>query len=605
MIAKTKRHIKPGYEYDHLFPVSENDNKTIRKNANVYHTVEFIPKVVQETLFQTKKIAQRLKGNSVYDTCKNIWHFVYQHINYKKDEEGYEQIRSPARAWHDRIQGVDCDCYSVFISSVLTNLGIPHLLRITKYHRDHFQHIYPVTLTGNKSITIDCVTDKFDSEVPYSEKKDYPMDLQYLNGFDGDGMEELGRIIKKSMVKSKGSSLVKTTSAPKLSKKTIKKAAKSSPATPAPAGSTVPAPKKKGFFKKALNVVNKVNPATLLLRNGVLAAMKLNVKNVAQRLRWSYLSPQQAEAKGIDPVKFQKLIATRQKLENIFYGAGGKPDNLRKAILGGKGNKDKAVSGLGMLPMIDTMHMSEHTSLEQLLGPDIYYSENVDGMEGFEGFGQLGEPVTLTTVGAAMGVIAGIVAALKQIGDIFKKKQAESSDFDEAKTDAPENTVSVAANSSATTIPVTVTNPILPAEIDMQNPQQVVTTSDVNPATNSNVLVKTTDSNVPVTVGKEVMTNNTATEENNTATTTTENGTNNTGDEKQSFWEKNKKWLKPVGIGLGGLTIIAIAYKLSKSSTQKTKSSPGHGLSGVPHKRTKKKNHHRKKNGHKKSIALI
>ncbi|MBL7763649.1 MAG: hypothetical protein JNL23_09530, partial [Chitinophagaceae bacterium] len=83
MIAKTKRNIKPGYEYDQLFPASENNSETIRRNANVYHTVQFIPKVVQETLPQTTKIAQRLKGNTVYDTCKNIWHFVYQHINYK------------------------------------------------------------------------------------------------------------------------------------------------------------------------------------------------------------------------------------------------------------------------------------------------------------------------------------------------------------------------------------------------------------------------------------------------------------------------------------------------------------------------------------------
>ncbi|TMI89753.1 MAG: hypothetical protein E6H08_15975 [Bacteroidetes bacterium] len=107
MEATRKRNIKPGYEYDKLFPGSEGDTKTIRKNANVTHTVEFIPKVVNETLNQTKKVAHLLKGKTIYETCKNIWHFVYQHINYKKDQEGFEQIRSPARAWHDRRYGVD------------------------------------------------------------------------------------------------------------------------------------------------------------------------------------------------------------------------------------------------------------------------------------------------------------------------------------------------------------------------------------------------------------------------------------------------------------------------------------------------------------------
>ena len=68
--------------------------------------------------------------------------------------------------------------------------------------------------TDNGHITIDCVTDKYDYEVPFSEKKDYPMDLQYLNGFDGNpalyadtndayliksgnGMDELGKIVQQ------------------------------------------------------------------------------------------------------------------------------------------------------------------------------------------------------------------------------------------------------------------------------------------------------------------------------------------------------------------------------------------------------------------------
>ena len=66
MEAKKKRNIKGGNEYDHLFPRSENDNKTIRRNANVYHTVDFIPKVVKETLEQTKSISKILKGTTTY-----------------------------------------------------------------------------------------------------------------------------------------------------------------------------------------------------------------------------------------------------------------------------------------------------------------------------------------------------------------------------------------------------------------------------------------------------------------------------------------------------------------------------------------------------------
>ncbi|HMT97072.1 MAG TPA: hypothetical protein PKC62_10320 [Ferruginibacter sp.] len=228
MEANKRRHIKSGKEYDHLFPIAEGNNSTIRKNANVYHTVAFIPKVVNETLDQTKQLAEQLKANSTYESCKNIWHFVYEHINYKKDATGYEQIRSPARAWHDRFTGVDCDCYSVFISSILSNLGISHTLRITKYHRDYFQHIYPVVPFQNGYITMDCVTDRFNYEVPFSEKKDYPMDLQYLSGFDdgseingaGDGMAELGKLIQRKMSGGKKTLPVKARTPVPVKKKT-------------------------------------------------------------------------------------------------------------------------------------------------------------------------------------------------------------------------------------------------------------------------------------------------------------------------------------------------------------------------------------------------
>nr|HPH47616.1 hypothetical protein [Chryseolinea sp.] len=165
--------IKSGAEFDHLFPKAMGMTITKKQGATVSDTIRFIPQVVRETLFHTDKIAKQLKRGTVYETCKAIWQFVYDHIAYRKDEDGKEQIRSPARAWHDRKYGVDCDCYTVFISSILSNLKIRHILRITKYKEDHFQHIYPIVPLGDGSyITIDCVVKHFDYEEPYSEKKD-------------------------------------------------------------------------------------------------------------------------------------------------------------------------------------------------------------------------------------------------------------------------------------------------------------------------------------------------------------------------------------------------------------------------------------------------
>src|SRR5665213_1531043 len=181
MEALTHRKVKDGSAYEKFFPSANLKDETVKKGASVTDTVKFIPKVVRKTLSQTEGIAKMLRGNTQGETCKNIWDFVYSHIKYNKDEEGKEQIRSPARTWHDRNRGVDCDCYTVFISSILTNLKIPHSLRIAKYRKDYFQHIYPIVHKPNgKYITIDCVVDYFNYEEPFTEKKDTKMDLQYL-----------------------------------------------------------------------------------------------------------------------------------------------------------------------------------------------------------------------------------------------------------------------------------------------------------------------------------------------------------------------------------------------------------------------------------------
>lgn len=609
MEATKKRHIKSGREYDHLFPSADGDNATIRPNANVYDTVAFIPKVVNETLYQTKQLAEHLKANNTYETCKNIWQFVFEHINYKKDAAGYEQIRSPARAWHDRFSGVDCDCYSVFISSILSNLEIPHTLRITKYHRDYFQHIYPIVPFQNGYITLDCVTDRFNYEVPFSEKKDYPMDLQYLSGFEdgnemyGDGMAELGKLIQKKMGGPGKKMMPAKKAMPVMKKKPVSFLKQKKNALPVQNAEPNALPdgnnpkKKKKVFGKILNVVNKANPATVLLRNGILASMKLNIRNTAGRLRWSYLSPQQATAKSIDPVKFQKLIAARQKLEKIFYGAGGNPKNLKKAILSGKGNKDKAVNGLegfGMLELEGVEYTDVYTPMNELLGTEIYYDENVNGMGGF---GELGEPITLASIAAAAGVVAGIVAMLKDVGNIFQKKTKEAEDFDEKKNEE-------ADKENPVPTPTTATPSIVPTVTVKENTEEQENTVKAvvkNSESVNNEVVKFNTEQTPAAKTEVIPTN--ATETN----ITTKDGADNNNNDNPGFWEKNKKWLKPVAIGVGGLAIIGIGYAMMKGSKTQNKSSPpGKGLSGTPNYK-KQKNHKRKQNKQykKRAVALL
>lgn len=531
MEARVKRNIKSGEQYAPLFPVANLTDEMVKKGASVSDTVKFIPKVVNETLFQTEKIAELLKGDSVPETCRNIWHFVYNHINYHKDDEGLEQIRSPARTWHDRYpRGVDCDCYTVFISSILTNLKIPHRLRIARYKQDYFQHIYPIVPKANgKYITIDCVVEHFNYEEPYTEIKDTTMDLQYLSGLDDKpttadvqdlfGDEEIGKLFKKKASASK-----------------------------ADAG------KKKGglkqFIKKAVHITNRVNPATVLLRNGVLASMKLNIMKVAQRLKWAYLSDAEATKRGVDIGKLKKLREVKDKLEKIFFGAGGKPENLKKAILTGKGNKNKEVSGLGYgYAEADLGDMNEYTPMSQLLGEEIFGSENEESL------GELGEPVTAASITAASGALAAIGALLKSIGNIFPKKEKGTEDFESAGNEDAKN---------------------LPAEIEKN--KEEMSKMDV-PSEN-------TDSS----------------ESDSSSSSKTENKSSDNssggGDDskKEGFWDKNKKWLKPTLWGAGGLSALVLGFKMFGGKKEE-KPSAKPALSG-----TKKKKNYKDK---KEPVALM
>ena len=182
-ITSGYRPIKRGERFDNLFPIPETSDKVIIRDGDVDETVDLMKKVAWKYKADTGKLAPMLKGKTLRQTCENIWNFLYNHIQYRLDKRGLEQLRRPARSWHDRSEGIDCDCFSIFVSTILINLNIPHTFRITKYDQDTWQHVYVIVPTPKSGSyhTIDCVLSRFDFEKPYNQKKDFTMSL---NGID-------------------------------------------------------------------------------------------------------------------------------------------------------------------------------------------------------------------------------------------------------------------------------------------------------------------------------------------------------------------------------------------------------------------------------------
>lgn len=195
LVANSKRSIKSGSEYDKYFQLSgvTGTERQVAHGTQKRSLAE-MEKIVKRTLHQTRAIAPKLKGTALITTLSKIWHFVYDHIQYTLDKDDREQLREPARTWRDRAHGVDCDCYSIFISSILHNLGIPHAFRMTKYGGD-WQHVYIVVPKDGKKTSlehrhqyyvVDPVVDSFNYEVPFTEKHDRfmsKMPITVLSGF--------------------------------------------------------------------------------------------------------------------------------------------------------------------------------------------------------------------------------------------------------------------------------------------------------------------------------------------------------------------------------------------------------------------------------------
>lgn len=190
------RAVLDGNEFRGLIPAPEWNESIVRRNATVDETVAEMRKLIKRCAWQTKEISQRLQGKNIYETCSNIWNFLFKHIKYKEDDAGKEQLRTPALSWYLRTKrGIDCDDFSIFAGTILYNLKIPFYLRIARYKgKDYFQHVYVTVPKTQKSyITIDAVLDEYDAEKEPIQTKDFlVMENSNLNGIDISVLGDIG-----------------------------------------------------------------------------------------------------------------------------------------------------------------------------------------------------------------------------------------------------------------------------------------------------------------------------------------------------------------------------------------------------------------------------
>lgn len=173
--------------------------QTLGAKTTTLATQDQMNVIVLNTLYQTEEIAQALRGKNLHETLRNIAHYFQYHYRYKQDHASREQLRTPARAHADRRTGVDCDCFSISVSSILTNLGIEHYWRKTKPYKSDpdYGHIYVVVpkfkgadlnVRANYYVIDPVVTEKaFDWEHTNNQVPPYKHDYKVSTTMQGMG----------------------------------------------------------------------------------------------------------------------------------------------------------------------------------------------------------------------------------------------------------------------------------------------------------------------------------------------------------------------------------------------------------------------------------
>lgn len=183
--SSLKRNIKNGNQYNEYFEDTPCTSSYLGE-SNTDFTLEQMKLWANKYAYQTKAIAEVLKGATLKETVDNIYQFLYNHFQYEID--GADQmLKSPACAWKTRSDGMDCKSFSLICQTILQNLGISSSFRKVKQASlspNYWTHVYVVIPTNqstkklsNGYLIVDATIFP-NKEVAYTQKKDLKMDVK-------------------------------------------------------------------------------------------------------------------------------------------------------------------------------------------------------------------------------------------------------------------------------------------------------------------------------------------------------------------------------------------------------------------------------------------
>lgn len=184
--ASSLKNLEPGNDY------------LLTPKGDVYDAIKWITLIAKESADdeQIKKIAEELAKED--DPVRAVFQYAYDNVAYEPEAQpsGRDEVQSLRFSQRSLADNAgNCTAYTILISSLLQNLGVPHYLRVAGYEQPRqYQHIYVVTHSGK---VLDPVVGQaqdgtatlynrdgghYNAEAKYITKKDFNMKIQALRG---------------------------------------------------------------------------------------------------------------------------------------------------------------------------------------------------------------------------------------------------------------------------------------------------------------------------------------------------------------------------------------------------------------------------------------
>ena len=156
---------------NHIF-VKDAVNKDIRNGLE-----KSLPIAIREA----QTLGPLFKADNERDTARNIWQYLRNRIQYKRDPDTSQDIKLPRRFHHDK--NGDCKSYSLNALAIYKAAypDLPVAFKYTAYDADAKEptHVYAVVKDRNgKNIVIDGCYNFFDSEKGYTLALPLTWDMQ-------------------------------------------------------------------------------------------------------------------------------------------------------------------------------------------------------------------------------------------------------------------------------------------------------------------------------------------------------------------------------------------------------------------------------------------